>query len=44
MPRLEGKRSNTGLYLIGLIVLLVVLILVLEFTGVVDLIPGFGSA
>ncbi len=44
MPRLEGRRSNSGLYIILLIVALLVILLVLEFTGTVDLIPNFGPA
>ena len=44
MPRLEGKRSNSGMYIIGLIVLLLVLLLVLELVGVTDLIANFGPS
>ncbi len=44
MPRLEGKRSNSGLYIILLIVVLLVILLVLEYTGAVNLIPNFGAA
>ncbi len=44
MPRLEGRRSNTGLYLVLLLVVLLVILLVLEYTGAIDLIPNFGSA
>ncbi len=44
MPRLEGKRSNTGLYLVLLAVVLLVIVLVLEYIGALDLIPGFGTA
>ncbi len=43
MPRLEGRRSNSGLYIVLMIVLLLAILLVLEFTGVIDLIPNFGS-
>lgn len=44
MPRLEGERSNSALYLLlGLIVLIVALV-VLEFTGVINLIADFGAA
>jgi len=42
MPRLEGRRSNTGLYIVLLLVVLLVILLVVEFTGAVDLIPGLG--
>ena len=44
MPRLEGKRSNTGLYIGLLIVVLLLAVLALELTGVLNLIPNFGSA
>ncbi len=44
MPRLEGKRSNSGLYLILLIVVLLIILLVLEYLGYTNLIPGFGPA
>ena len=43
MPRLEGQRSNTGLYVVLVIVVLLALLLLLEFTGVVDLIPNLGA-
>jgi hypothetical protein len=43
MPRLEGERSNTGLYIVLLLVLLIVAFVLLEYAGVVDLIPNFGS-
>ncbi len=43
MPRLEGKQSNVGLYVVGLVVLLLLLFLALEFFGVINLIAGFGS-
>jgi len=43
MPRLEGRRSNSGLYIVLMIVLLLAILLVLEFTGVINLIPNFGS-
>ena len=44
MPRLEGKRSNTGLYIVLIIVILIVILLVLNYLGYIHLIPGFGSA
>ncbi len=44
MPRLEGRRSNTGLYVVLLLVVLLVILLVLEFTGAVDIIPGLDPA
>lgn len=43
MPRLEGKRSNAGLYIVGLVVVLLLLFLALEYFGVINLIAGFGS-
>lgn len=42
MPRLEGKRSNTGLYIVLLIVILLVILLALDYANIVNLIPGFG--
>ena len=44
MPRLEGKRSNTGLYIVLIIIILLVILLVLNYLGFIHLIPGFGSA
>ena len=44
MPRLEGKRSNTGVYIVLLIVVLLVVLVALEYGGIMDLIPNFGSA
>jgi hypothetical protein len=43
MPRLEGKQSNAGMYVIGLIIALLILFLALEYFGVINLIAGFGS-
>lgn len=43
MPRLQGERSNTGLYITLVIVLLLVVFLLLEFLGTIDLIPNFGA-
>ena len=43
MPRLQGERSNTGRYIIGLVVVLVLLFLALEYFGVINLIANFGS-
>lgn len=42
MPRLEGKRSHAGTYVILLIILALVVLVLLEYSGTVDLIPGFG--
>jgi hypothetical protein len=44
MPRLEGERSNTGLYILLAIVLLLAALVVLEVTGVTNLIANFGAA
>ena len=44
MPRLEGKRSNSGLYIMLLVVVLLAILLLLEFNGTMDLIPNFGAA
>ncbi len=43
MPRLQGERSNTGMYIIGVIVVLLLLFLALEYFGVINLIAGFGN-
>lgn len=42
MPRLEGERSNTGMYLVLLLVLLLIALVLLEYFGAIDLIPNFG--
>lgn len=42
MPRLEGERSNTALYVVLLLVLLVVALVLLEYFGAINLIPNFG--
>ena len=43
MPRLVGKQSNRGLY-VGLVLLAAVAGFVgLEYTGVINVIPGFGK-
>lgn len=44
MPRLEGERSNTGLYVLLVLVLLIVAFLLLEITGTINLIANFGAA
>jgi hypothetical protein len=43
MPRLEGERSNTGLYIGLLLVLLLVVFVLLEYVGVINVITGFGG-
>ncbi len=42
MPRLQGTRSNTGLYIGLMIVALLLVLLILDYTGVIALIPNFG--
>lgn len=46
MPRLEGQRSNTGLYIVLAIVVLLVVLALLDYFGVggLNLIPNFGAA
>ena len=44
MPRLEGERSNTGLYIALLLVLLLVALVLLDYFGAINLIPNFGPA
>ncbi|HEX6290341.1 MAG TPA: hypothetical protein VFZ66_14200 [Herpetosiphonaceae bacterium] len=44
MPRLEGQRSNTGLYVVLLLVLLLVVFVLIEYAGLINLIPNFGAA
>ena len=44
MPRLEGKRSNNGLYIVLLLVLVVVVVVLLEYSGATNVIPNFGAA
>ncbi len=43
MPRLQGKRSSAGTYIVVLIVLAMVVFVLLEYVGIINLIPGFGS-
>lgn len=42
MPRLIGKQSHTGENVAALIVLAAVVGVVLEYIGVINIIPGFG--
>ena len=44
MPRLEGERSNTGLYVVFLVILLLAALVLLEYTGLINLIANFGAA
>lgn len=43
MPRLEGERSNTGLYVVLLVVVLLIVFLALDYFGVINVIPNFGA-
>ncbi len=43
MPRLEGKQSNSGLYIVLLVVVLLAILVAFEFTGTMDLVPNFGA-
>lgn len=42
MPRLEGKRSNFGLYVISFLVLVVGAAVLVEYFGIINLVPNFG--
>jgi len=42
MPRLQGKRSNENLYIALLLVLVVLAIILLNYFGIIHLIPNFG--
>jgi hypothetical protein len=42
MPRLVGKQSNNGLITSLLILVAIAAAVGLEYTGAVDVIPGFG--
>ncbi len=42
MPRLEGKKSNTGLYVLLLLVIVVVALVLVQYLGFVHIIPNFG--
>ncbi len=42
MPRLVGKRSNTGANITVLIILLAIFGVLLEYFGWIDVVPGFG--
>jgi hypothetical protein len=41
MPRLAGKRSNTGMYVMLALAFLVLLLIALEYFSVINLVPGF---
>ncbi|HEY1015253.1 MAG TPA: hypothetical protein VGE07_21285 [Herpetosiphonaceae bacterium] len=40
MPRLAGKRSNTGMYVTLALGLVIVLLILLEAFSVINLLPG----
>ncbi len=42
MPRLEGKRSSASLYVVSLFVLVVGAAVLVEYFGIINLIPNFG--
>jgi hypothetical protein len=43
MPRLEGEHTNPTLPILLLIIVAVVAVLVLEFAGVINMVPNFGA-
>jgi hypothetical protein len=43
MPRLEGEHTNPTPYIILLVVLAIIAVLVLEYMGVINMIPEFGA-
>lgn len=42
MPRLVGKRSNNKANIIVLIMLVAIVGVMLEYLGVINIVPGFG--
>ncbi|GAC1386026.1 MAG: hypothetical protein NVS4B8_08050 [Herpetosiphon sp.] len=40
MPRLAGKKNNTGLYVVLAIVLIIILLVLLQTAGVIHLLPA----
>jgi hypothetical protein len=42
MPRLVGHRSNTGANITIFIILIAMFGVLLEYFGMVDIVPGFG--
>jgi len=44
MPRLEGERSNSGLYVVLLLIVLLAAVVLLEYVGIINLIANFGAA
>ena len=43
MPRLVGKQSNTPVYLLLYMILILVSLGALEYEGVINIIPGWGK-
>ncbi|MBD2525191.1 hypothetical protein [Nostoc sp. FACHB-133] len=42
MPRLVGQRSNTGANITVFIILIAIFGVLLEYFGMIDIVPGFG--
>ncbi|MBE8997045.1 hypothetical protein IQ274_02115 [Nostoc sp. LEGE 12447] len=42
MPRLVGQRSNTGANITIFIILIAIFGVLLEYFGMIDIVPGFG--
>lgn len=42
MPRLVGQRSNTGANITSLIILVAIVGVLVEYLGVIDIVPDFG--
>ncbi|WP_392480537.1 hypothetical protein [Nostoc sp. C110] len=42
MPRLVGQRSNTGANITVFIILVAIFGVLLEYFGMIDIVPGFG--
>ncbi len=42
MPRLVGKQSHTGENVAALLILAAIVGVVLEYVGVINVVPGFG--
>lgn len=43
MPRLVGKQSNEGLLVSLLVLAAIAVVTGLEYTGIINVIPGFGK-
>ncbi|MGB3493515.1 MAG: hypothetical protein WBA57_12350 [Elainellaceae cyanobacterium] len=42
MPRLIGKQSNSGWYVGSAFILAIAIVVACEYTGLINIIPGFG--